>query len=654
MIKNIGLENDIGFLRRISFLILKTEKTYAEIYRFINQNLICPISVHKEIDVKYKNFKQKLDSVWSKIEQIKSNDATEVLAKYFSLERPDADQGEKFLTPLIGGLALGSLLGAGLFSLFKKDNSEEIKEINNKIHNVNKDILITNKRIDVLSKNLTTNFNKIKIILENMHKLNRKVESKTSIIWNLGELKQAAVSLLILFKIADNSLTLLRSGHLNGDLLSLETFREVLTEGKKHYKNLEFPIDNIHKNNTSEIISLLSIKHFGGNKFVMVIPLVNKDKYKIYSLIPHPIKLNSGTLMIAELSTIILTNNHSYVIVDPNDIKTLNDNRYMIPEIYPIYSLKHHSCEIESLKQNTTAILTLCNFRKLGSSEKVYLTDTPHHRLVYLADRTPIELNCPSEKLRDTREGLHIIPIECDFKSNSVFWPARLEKEINIKNLLAKSKKGKSFEITNLPFIEINESMSTLHNTIKSQIDNLTSEPFTFDFDNLSVKQVQSISIVAYGTLAIFVIINSILIGLLYLNKIKKCLGLKYGRDDIEMDLRESFRRSRDKLRRSRNQFKDALRSSKDSLTLHNLDRFRRARERARSLSERSLDSVRSSIRSAVAKRRNVKSRREPPKISTLVNVATNTENKDINPSETSFSDTSSKENSNRALFKAY
>ena len=86
--------------------------------------------------------------------------------------------------------------------------------------------------------------------------------------------------------------------------------------------------------------------------------------------------------------------------------------------------------------------------------------------LVYLPDRTSIDLICLSETLRDTIEGLHRTPIEYDFKSNSVSWPARFKKEIDIKYLFAESMKGKPFGITNLPFIEINESVSTPHNTL--------------------------------------------------------------------------------------------------------------------------------------------------------------------------------------------
>ena len=152
----------------------------------------------------------------------------------------------------IGGVVV-SLFGGGT------DHSEAISTLNDNVHKVNKKIHITNERIDVLSKNLTLSINNIKFILDNMLMAQQQAHSSYTIMWNLEQLKQASTNLLLLLKVADNSLTLLRSGFLNSDLLNLYTFKKVIAEGTQVYKDLEFPIIHLTRQNIPRIIPLLKI-----------------------------------------------------------------------------------------------------------------------------------------------------------------------------------------------------------------------------------------------------------------------------------------------------------------------------------------------------------------------------------------------------------
>lgn len=242
----------------------------------------------------------------------------------------------------------------------------------------------------------------------------------------------------------------------------------------------------------------------------------------MYTLIPHPIQVQQDTLMIAEINDVFLYDHNSYIITNSKNIHSLNDETHLVKNIEPIWDLNQSSCEWECFQGNTTAILFLCNFKKLGTQNGIYLKDTADNRLIYLTKATQVQLDCPAGKIRDVLTGLHIIPFECDITMQGVNWPARLFQKINVETLLTQSPKGDSFSITHLPTYKINDT-SPLHSTIKTLIEKLPSEkPFTIKFEeyDLSLEEVQSYSIIAYGAISIMVIINSILIGVIYLTKI--------------------------------------------------------------------------------------------------------------------------------------
>ena len=154
------------------------------------------------------------------------------------------------------------------------------------------------------------------------------------------------------------------------------------------------------------------------------------------------------------------------------------------------------------------------------------MTETIGKRLVNL-DQGKRELVCPNQKLCEKLVGLHLVPNECDLIIDSVFWLAKVEKYIKIKNLIGNRKKGSSFDITDLPIYNVNET-NKLHKTIKDQINKLnTDDPFTIDFEglDLNTNQVQSYTIYGYLVLTVFVVLNSMLICCLYVQNIRKWLA---------------------------------------------------------------------------------------------------------------------------------
>jgi hypothetical protein len=315
----------------------------------------------------------------------------------------------------------------------------------------------------------------------------------------------------------------------------------------------------------------------------MVIPLVNKITYRIYTLIPHPVSIKSKTLVIADINDVILVSNNTYIITDSDNIHSITNNTHIVTQVEPIWSINKSTCEWESYKQNVSAMLYLCNYKKVGMINGTFMTETKYHRLLYLTERTQVEIDCPDGRIRDNMKGLHKLPLQCDITTDEVHWPAKQTLKIDIHELL--TNVPTKFDSTQLPIVNLNDTIN-VHDSIKTLISELPSEddPFTFDFDehNLSLQQVQSYTIIAYGVLTTMVIINSIILGLMLIVKCRKCLRNRrlhlnhmsstfYGARKSFSGLRDSIRERRRGLknrvtRRIPNSPSIALRSLRSSL----------------------------------------------------------------------------------------
>ena len=335
------------------------------------------------------------------------------------------------------------------------------------------------------------------------------------------------------------------------------------------------------------------------------------------------------------MKPIIAINEENYMSLDLNDIHQLDVGKYVVKSINPIYTLDYITCELEVFKKNISKMLTTCNFKNISIAKinGIYLTKTIGKRLIYLDQGKRVELVCPNQKLREKLIGLHLVPNECDLIIDSVFWPAKVEKHIKIKNLIGNRKKGSSFDITDLPIYNVNET-NKLHKTIKDQINKLnTDDPFTIDFDelDLSTNQVQSYTIYGYLVLTVFVILNSLLICCLYVQNIRKWLADRT--PDQELGFRENFRDFVNSLNltrkrtfeKTRNKFRDWSRSSIESVRSRSRGRRHRRSSRRNSKLHSMRNSNRNSRRNSLDNNSTYSTDTNNSRITNRVNVGTNT-----------------------------
>jgi len=593
------IDRNADYVQRLTYLTLKLEKTFTSLIKYVDSLALCSNEHLDELWINYNTITLHLDTIWQKFKAWKTSKQrtsfptstwetqVPVIITTIEASRPsNTQQGSRpqsFLGIIAGlGVAFGvGAITSAIPSLFggSNNNVNDIKTLNNNIQKLSKQILITNNRIDVLAENVTNAINDVKVILNKIVAVSERAETLNTLLWNIDQIIDSYSELFQSFRIGKLIVTLLESGIITPDLIDIYTFNKIIHEGLSAFPDLTFPI-NITKYTLPDVIKILHIEKVSHNNFLMMIPLTHKEVYQIYNVIPHPINIETKALVIAELNNVILVNNHSYIITSVDNIHSFNkEENHIIKDIVPIYNLHHPTCEWVSFTKNLSAMINLCNYKKVGGTTEIHMSETPYYRLIHLPNLTQVELDCPEGKIRDSLEGLHKIPLECDIRTENVFWPARQTLKIDIINLLTQIPQP--FDATKLPVININQT-TQIHSSIKALITKLPGEDdsFTFNFEkyDLSLEEVQSYTIIAYGTLSILVILNSIFIGLMIIMKCKRWLTNKSNKHDSEFPPRNSFTGLRDSLKKRTEGLRDSLKARtvgvRDSFRI-NKDKFR-------------------------------------------------------------------------------
>ena len=564
------VESSNQHIQQFSYLCLGLENSYNKILKYVGELVLCDQKITKEIWTLNDNFQSELNGAWKEIkiqEEVKFrnsplaiiNRGNSLITALEEIRPPRNSQVQNF-PGLLAGLAIGTgVIGAGILgSMFGTNNEQEIENLNDKINRIHKNVFVTNERIDMLAKNVTKAITDVKIILEKIITMRSKQDAFQGMLWNLDQLVNNAENIKLSFRLGEITLTMLEAGFINPDLIQVKTFNKIVSEGLKAFPNLQFPL-KISKTNMPYILKLTEIKKIGHNTFVMITPLVNKQRFQIYNLIPHPVSVKSRTLVLPEIKNTILVDKDSYIVTDSENIISINNDTHIVDNTEPIWNATKNSCEWEGFKQNASGMVTNCNFKKVGMTTGTFVTENKQHRLLYLTERTTVKLDCPDGKIRDTLQGLNKIPLSCDISTDKVYWPAKQNVKIDIQDWLSEED---PFDVTKLPVININNS-NEASDSIRKLISELPSESdaFTFDFHgyNISPEQVQSYSIIAYGALSILVITNSIILGIMLAFRWKKWTSTKERVLKRIASTRESFRSKREDLKEKGHRVKEKV-----------------------------------------------------------------------------------------------
>ena len=586
----------VNQVRRYGFMMLKLETEFKEVLDYLTALLLCS-GRGGELWHAFSEFKQQTSTVWKMLTEagvktnIKSNsqfpdrnpltlidDHNESIISNLQnnntllnlLEAARPAHSRQARSPILVGLGLGFLGNFLLGKYFGKDNSQDIDTLNRNIHKQNKNIRVTNERIDILAKNVSDSVDVIKKILDKLIEAREKADIHYAIQWNLDQLVASITNVRNTFKFGELTVTLLKKGIINAELIDLNSFQKIITEGRKSFPELDFPLD-ITRYQLKHIIKILKIQNIGHLKFMMIIPLTRKQEYRVFNLIPHPVKLGPSDLVLPELKDILLVNNHTYIITNNINVYSISLKKHLLLDVEPIYNKQKSTCEWEGFKQNTTRMMTICNYKKVGKINDTFVVETDQHRLVYFSELTKVTLGCPTKQVRDNLIGLHKLPLACDIETKYVFWPAKQTVTVTLH-----LNDSSGLDSSALPIISVNKT-SKIHKSLRELLAKLPKEDdsFTINFEKygFTLEEIQSYSIYAQSCLSIIVLINSLLIGFFI---IKKLYTWKRIRNvPRSSSARNKFRQVRDSIRSKRNSFdrRNILRNARNSIRSrsHNL-----------------------------------------------------------------------------------
>ena len=534
---NSGGGSDFAFVRRLSYMSLNLERTYKQIVTSIKKSSICPPKLTQEISEAWTSMHDIFSDTWQKIAKTQGSNILTLTVQNFTTYRylVSPPKPQVFLETLaVGVVASGiTLLVNELFS----DDSADLEAINSDIHTLNDKILVTNERIDILAKNISTSLEDMKLVLTNLNNVNREAEHKYIIDFNVKQLVDGASNCLLLLKIIDNSLALLRSNVLTYDLFDIDSFRRILQEGSTHFPDSIFPIQDIAPTQLTNILSLIKVEHVSNNQFVMIIPLVHKEPFNVASIIPHPVRIQNGKLMIAEVTELIAYRSDKYIVLPTEQAKTLGNDSYIIEDTLPVWNTSYDTCSLVAFKGNITKMSSLCTFAPLAEDNNIFLTNSKYHRVIYFHHETAIELKCPTGLIRQQIKGTYVIPKRCTLHTEAVTWDAHQSKDISLSDLLTNTLTESPFDLTHLPIYTMNHT-TDLHETIKEQLGNINTKYFTFNFTDTPLETIQSIHLLTFGSVTVLVIINTIFIATLCIIHVRNWM-----RNADKVVLRENLNR---------------------------------------------------------------------------------------------------------------
>ena len=520
-----------SFTRQISYITQRFELIVRETIQTADNSLLCNDDSLLIMNEKYANLLKTFDTIWKSIANLTEVQSPIITQIYLenrpppNLSKPEPDV--RFAGIIIAGLA-GTLGGSLLGNLFKNnDNEEELHIINDKLNKINANLQITKTQIQILTLNVTSAITDIKTVLTNFVEVQEEWQRRSIALWNLETIKNALENTLILLKIAQNTLSLLRNNRVNPDLINIADIKAIISEGELLYPELEFPVPEINRNTMEIILDIINIKTLGNNHFIATIPLIRKRRFSIYSVIPHPMKLANGEIVIAETKELMLYAITDYVLTDLQNLKKIYNNTYLLTANDPIFNITICGCECAGFMSNTDSILQICHFKKLGLPTGVYTHTTQSQRFIYFQKETHVELQCPNERIRQKIQGFHIVPRECNIRSQVFEWPAHRESEVELQNFAYNYTPV--FDITHLPTLTL-DYKNPMHQTLLDMIEEIPDkDDIILDFEgfDMTLERFQSISVISFGISSIILTINSILLGIIYLIVFRKLRTLK-------------------------------------------------------------------------------------------------------------------------------
>lgn len=467
----------------------------------------------------------------------------------------------------VGNIA-NSLFGV-LDSKFAEKYARDINQIKNNEKYLNKlwqnQTSVVEAEFNLIKRIEDTIEKQHKIIHKQLHRLETTTNVLQSEIANLSVIQDFTLTALSgnnllqtlkqLQETLLNTITDIYHGHISIHLLTptqLKTELQVISS--QISKDLTLPINNILLN-IQEMYRLLHVKTRVTKEYIIFkisIPLVSRDYYQMYTLIPVPRQYNNNMITITPISKYVAFNlqRDSYLIMDNNDLRACSyiEDFHVCPLKQPVERLENDEnlCvrAKESLSSKCIAEKKICNNQWMP-------LNSPSQYFYFCCDIYSVKVVCEDQVSIQQLSGAGII----NFKENCIV----KGKQFTLQPLLHHSSKilispnidapklDQINHFIHLSVTEIQEENATdgfLKQTItevKQQVKNLKSNSEPIDIDTLSYHDVHQYAI-SYIAVAIAV---GIIAFWLYKRRGRRCwLQDVRPRSPREQDIRGALRLS--------------------------------------------------------------------------------------------------------------
>ena len=311
--------------------------------------------------------------------------------------------------------ALLDIGGQFLQGVFGVATDKDVKMINNRINKYNKKLEISQNKIMVFNDILKMSFLKMADAIIDQNKLLEKFQQEVGFknnLMNTLSLVGESINLInVLMNEYHNLMITLRKGFLPENVISNQILQKIIIEGVNKFAGTKFPGDG--DGVLSEMIKTITVHHTENSyKFILHIPFVSKDKFKIYNIVAVPVINNNDIFIASEISSYIGINNLYYFL----EKNKLSCNAYYCNTKLYIRNIAMKSCTLDIVMNGTGQN---CVVRKFETTQNYYIEQLQSFWVVVFFKTTSFVVSCGTEKSFKNGKGLFKIPLACTLEAES-------------------------------------------------------------------------------------------------------------------------------------------------------------------------------------------------------------------------------------------
>ncbi|KOB71914.1 Iris-A [Operophtera brumata] len=268
--------------------------------------------------------------------------------------------------------------------------------------------------------------------LNNIEKSLNTQKDDLQLVSNSGDFTLSSVIaqgvLLSLHNIQEtiiDSLTNVYAGKFNFHLLTPEQLRDEMTiiTGLLS-RDMTLPLNNL-QSDLSKMYHLLTVKARASNKFIIFeikIPLVSRDNFELYHLIPIPQQIENRMISLVPISNYVAVNmqKDSYVTITERDLHNcieFDNDSHLCSLKQPIYQMKldEHLCVKSQLSNQCQTMTSSC----IDSWVELNTINT---YLYFCCGQCSVRIICEHQITAEQlhKSGIMTINEECIIKSNAL------------------------------------------------------------------------------------------------------------------------------------------------------------------------------------------------------------------------------------------